>query len=164
MGRAFVIGDDIDTDVLAPGAYLMLDAEDMARHCLESVRPDFADAVRPGDVLVAGANFGLGSAREQAPGALKVLGVSVVLAKSFARIFYRNAFNIGLPLLELPEGFDITDGDEVSVDAGSGLIVNHTQETRRETNALPPHLKAMVDDGGLIAHLKKRQARALGSD
>lgn len=159
MGRAFVVGDDIDTDLLAPGAYLMLDAEDMAMHCLESVRPDFAASVKPGDILVAGSNFGLGSAREQAPGALKVLGVSVVLAKSFARIFYRNAFNIGLPLLELPDDYDIADGDDVNVDIGSGLIVNRTQGTGCETNALPPHLKAMVDNGGLISHLKKQTAQ-----
>lgn len=159
MGRAFVVGDGIDTDVLAPGRYLMLDPADMAMHCLESIRPDFAKSVRPGDVLVAGENLGLGSARELAPGALKVLGIAVVLAKSYARIFYRNSLNIGLPVLDLPRDFEIAEGDEVEVDIAEGLIYNKTRGTQTQTAGLPPHLRSMIEDGGLIPHLKKNKTR-----
>lgn len=156
MGRAFVVGDGIDTDVIAPGRYLMLDPPEMAMHCLESVRPDFAKTVQPGDILVAGENFGIGSSRELAAGALKELGIAVVLAKSYARIFYRNALNIGLPVLQLPRGVEIAEGDDVEVDIAAGKIYNKTQATQAQTRGLPPHLRAMVEDGGLIPHLKKK--------
>lgn len=150
------MGDGIDTDVIAPGRYLMLDPGDMAIHCLESVRPDFAKNVQTGDILVAGENFGIGSSRELAAGALKELGIAVILSKSFARIFYRNALNIGLPVLELPRDFEITEGDDVEVDIAAGKIYNKTQATQTQTTSLPPHLRSMVEDGGLIPHLKRK--------
>ena len=161
MGRAFLFGDNIDTDVIAPGAYLMLDPADMASHCLESVRPEFAAAVKPGDVLVAGRNFGLGSSRELAAGAIKELGVSCVLAKSVARIFYRNALNLGLPVLIWPDGFAIEEGDDLAIDPKSGTLANFTKGTEAHTTPLPDHLLALIADGGLINHLRKQRGIAV---
>lgn len=158
MARAFVLGDDIDTDVIAPGAYLMLDPAEMASHCLEAVRPDLAGSVRKGDVIVAGKNFGLGSSRELAAAAIKELGISCVLARSFARIFYRNAINLGLPVLLWPEDFPVKEGDRLEIDPASGTLLNVTQGVSGKTAPLPDHLLALIEDGGLIAHLKKERA------
>ena len=155
-GRAFVFGDGIDTDVLAPGHFMKLPAEELARHCLESIDPDFARDVRPGDVVVAGANFGLGSSREQAAVSLKLLGVQAVLATSFARIFFRNAINLGLPAIVLPQAGEIRAGDQITVDPEAGEIVNLTQGRRYAVAPIPAHLMAMIRDGGLMPHLKKR--------
>jgi 3-isopropylmalate/(R)-2-methylmalate dehydratase small subunit len=155
-GRAFVFGDGVDTDVLAPGHLMKLPADELARHCLEAVDPDFATEVRPGDLVVAGANFGLGSSREQAAISLKLLGVQAVLATSFARIFFRNAINIGLPAIVLPQAGEIRAGDQIAVDAEAGLVVNLTQDRRYAVAPIPPHLMAMIRDGGLMPHLKKR--------
>ncbi|MEJ2436052.1 MAG: 3-isopropylmalate dehydratase small subunit, partial [Pseudolabrys sp.] len=127
-GRAFVFGDNIDTDVLAPGHLMKLTPDELARHCLEAVDPAFAGSVRPGDVVVAGRNFGLGSSREQAAISLKQLGVKALIAQSFARIFYRNAMNIGLIAITLPEARDIRAGDSIAVDAEHGTIENLTQQ------------------------------------
>ena len=159
MGRAFVLGDDIDTDVIAPGAYLMLDPADMASHCLEAVRPDFAGSVRKGDIIVAGKNFGLGSSRELAAAAIKELGISCVLARSFARIFYRNAINLGLPVLLWPDNFPVEEGDTLEIDPASGALRNATQDVSAKTTPLPDHLLALIEDGGLIAHLKKEKTK-----
>jgi 3-isopropylmalate/(R)-2-methylmalate dehydratase small subunit len=156
MGRAFVFGDDIDTDVLAPGHLMKLAPEVLARHCLEAVDPGFAAAVRPGDVLVAGRNFGLGSSREQAAVSLKLLGITAVLALSFARIFYRNAINLGLPAIVLAEARDIRAGDELRIDALHGVVENVSTGMRYAVAPLPAHLMAMIDDGGLIPHLRAR--------
>jgi 3-isopropylmalate/(R)-2-methylmalate dehydratase small subunit len=157
-GRAFVYGDNIDTDALAPGHAMKLGPAALARHCLESVDPGFAAAVRDRDILVAGRNFGMGSSREQAAQALKQLGIAAVLAASFARIFYRNAINIGLPALVLPAGHGIRTGDRLAVDPLAGLVVNLSQDRRHEVAPLPPHLLAMIRDGGLIPHLRRRLA------
>lgn len=155
-GRAFVFGDDIDTDLLAPGHLMKLAPEALAAHCLEAIDSDFASSVRPGDVLVAGRNFGLGSSREQAAVSLKLLGVSAVIAVSFARIFYRNALNLGLPALSLPEAHEIAAGDELAVDPEAGRVDNRTQGRSYAVRSIPPHLMAMLRDGGLMPHLERR--------
>jgi 3-isopropylmalate/(R)-2-methylmalate dehydratase small subunit len=159
MGRAFVFGDDIDTDVLAPGSLMKLAPEALATHCLEAVDPTFAGAVRYGDVLVAGHNFGLGSSREQAAVSLKLLGISAVLALSFARIFYRNAINLGLPVFVLAEAREIRPGDEIAVDPVEGVVENATTSSRYAITPMPAHLMRMIADGGLIPHLRRRLAR-----
>jgi 3-isopropylmalate/(R)-2-methylmalate dehydratase small subunit len=153
--RAFVFGDDIDTDALAPGQYMGGGIEALAAHCLEAVDPDFAAAVRPGDVIVAGKNFGMGSSREQAAQALKHLGLAGVVARSFAGIFYRNAINLGLPVF-VAEG-DISNvraGDAVALDAEAAELVTETGTVRLEP--LPGFLLEMLADGGLVPHLEKR--------
>ncbi len=160
MGRAFVFGDGIDTDVLAPGAYIKLPAEALARHCLEAVDPAFAGTVQLGDVVVAGRNFGLGSSREQAAISLKVLGLSAVLAVSFSRIFYRNAINAGLLAISLPEARAITAGDEIDVDLYTGEVRNITQGERYFFDRPPPELMAILESGGLIPYLEKHLVRA----
>ncbi len=154
--RAFVFGDNIDTDILAPGRYMKLAPDDLARHCLEAIAPAFAQTVRPGDFVVAGANFGMGSSREQAAVSLLRLGVSAVLATSFARIFYRNALNLGLPALVFPEAGEVRDGDRLRLDMLTGRLENLTQNRIHAVAPLPPHLAAIVRDGGLIPHLKQR--------
>ncbi len=160
MARAFVFGDNIDTDLLAPGHAMKLDARAMASVCLEAIDPAFASTVKPGDVVVAGRNFGMGSSREQAAISLKLLGVSAVFALSFARIFYRNAINIGLPALVLPQADEIAAGDEIAFDLGAGSVVDRTSGRSYAFQPLPPHLLAMVEAGGLIEHLQKRFAKA----
>ena len=155
-GRAFVFGDDIDTDVLAPGFLMKLPPAELASHCLEAVDPAFARDVRPGDFVVAGANFGLGSSREQAAVSLKLLGVRAVLATSFARIFWRNAINLGLPAIAFPQAGEVAAGDRLTVDPVAGRIENLTQGKTYAVQPLPAHLMAMIEDGGLIPHLKKR--------
>jgi 3-isopropylmalate/(R)-2-methylmalate dehydratase small subunit len=162
-GRAFVFGDNIDTDVLAPGAYMKQPPEVLAAHCLEAIDSAFAGAVRPGDVIVAGLNFGLGSSREQAAVSLKLLGVRAVLARSFARIFYRNAINLGLLAMTLPEGADIAPGAQLTIDAAQGLITDHSAGQTYRTAPIPGHLMEMIAAGGLIPHLKSTLggARAL---
>ncbi len=156
IGKAWVFGDNIDTDVLAPGIYLKLGPEDMAQHCLEAVDPKFAGAVQPGDIVVGGKNFGMGSSREQAPQALKILGIGAIVAMSFARIFYRNALNLGLPVVSLPQAAEIAAGDNVSVDPVAGSITNTTQHKTYSCDPIPAHLLEMIADGGLMPHLKKK--------
>ncbi len=129
-GRAWVFGDGINTDVMAPGLFFKSPMEVMARHCLEAIDPTFAPQVVPGDIVVAGTNFGIGSAREQAPMALQYLGVGAILAKSYGRIFYRNALNFGIPALVFPTADEILSGDELKVDPLSGCIENLTQAKR----------------------------------
>lgn len=155
-GRAFVFGDDIDTDALAPGQYMHLPIGDLAAHTLEAVDADFAKAVRPGDVIVAGRNFGMGSSREQAAQALKTLGVATVIAKSFAGIFHRNALNMGLLVLAAPDTDAIAAGDAIEIDAASGEIRNLTRGVTIRAEPIPDFLRAMLADGGLIPHLEKR--------
>lgn len=160
-GRAFVFGDNIDTDVLAPGYLMKLPAEELARHCLEAVDPAFASTVQPGDFVVAGANFGLGSSREQAAVSLKMLGVSAVIATGFARIFYRNALNLGLPALFCDAAGSIRASDRLEVDPVAGQIINHTRNQILAARPIPAHLMDMVRAGGLVAQLKA-QAVARG--
>lgn len=156
MGRAFVYGDNVDTDALAPGRYMKLPADELARHCLESLDCNFANSVLPGDFLVAGKSFGIGSSREQAVVSLKLLGISAILAKSVGRIFYRNAYNLGLPVIVLPQSDEINAGDELRVNLLAGAVVNITQARSYSFAPLPPHLMELIQDGGLMQHLKRK--------
>ena len=155
-GRAWVYGDDINTDLLAPAVYLKGSMEELASHCLESLDGDFAASVREGDVFVAGENLGIGSSREQAPQALQVLGIRIVLAKSFGRIFYRNALNLGIATFVCPQTDRIGKGDRLRVDAGAGIVHNLSRGETLVCEPLPEHLMEMLADGGLIPHLKKK--------
>lgn len=157
-GRAFVFGDLIDTDVLAPGPYMRAPLEELAKHCLEAVDPLFAQQVRPGDVVVGGESFGIGSSREQAVQALAQLGVGAVVAKSFARIFYRNALNLGVPAVACPD-LVAERGDEIEVRPGEGLVINHTRGTQHRCELLPPNLLAIVSAGGLMAYLQQQRSQ-----
>lgn len=154
MGRVFVFGDDVDTDQLAPGQYMRGGIEALAAHCLEALRPDFAGSVRPGDVIVAGRNFGVGSSREQAAEALKHLGIAAVIARSFAGIFYRNAINLGLPVLIAPETGGIADGAACSLGLDDATLVVEGRIVALEP--IPENLQILLADGGLVPHLKKR--------
>jgi 3-isopropylmalate/(R)-2-methylmalate dehydratase small subunit len=155
-GRVWAFGDDIDTDLLAPGAYMKGPIEQLAPHCLEALDAGFARSVRPGDVLVAGDNLGIGSSREQAVHALKHLGIRVVLARSFGRIFYRNALNLGLPSLVCPDLHAVRTGDELRVDMIGGVVENLSTARVHACEPIPPHLLEMVEDGGLLPHLEKK--------
>lgn len=153
--KAFVYGDDIDTDRIIPGKYTKtLDQQSWADHVLEDLDPDFRARVNPGDVIVAGDNFGCGSSREQAPVALKLAGLSCVIARYFARIFYRNGINIGLPLLEIPD-HDIQDGDELDIDLRQGTVFNKTRQTTYQANPMPEVMIRILQEGGLVPFLKK---------
>ena len=158
--RAWVLGDNVDTDAIAPGRYMKFGIEKIAPHCLESLLPDFARTVKPGDVVVAGRNFGAGSSREQAPAALKHLGVAALVAESFAGLFYRNALNLGLPAVVCAEARRIRDGDTLRVSFEEGKIANLTTGEGLECEPIPAHLMQIVRDGGLLAHLEKRLGRA----
>jgi 3-isopropylmalate/(R)-2-methylmalate dehydratase small subunit len=153
--RVWKLGDDIDTDVLAPGAYMKLGIDGIAPHCLESVRPEFATAVRPGDVVVAGANFGIGSSREQAAGALVHLGVRAVIAPSFSGLYFRNAFNLGLLLLTCPRAGEVRDGASVVLDL-QALTVTTDAGVVLPCEPIPDFLLAMVAAGGLLNQLRLR--------
>jgi 3-isopropylmalate/(R)-2-methylmalate dehydratase small subunit len=158
-GRAFVFGDDIDTDQLAPGQYMAAPLETLAAHCLEAIDPLFASTVGPGDVIVAGKNFGMGSSREQAAQALKALGVAGIVARSFAGIFHRNAINVGLPVFAADVGDKIVAGDRVMLDVAGASLVNETRQSAIALEPLPPFLLELINDGGLVPHLEKRFAR-----
>jgi len=159
-GRAWTFGRDIDTDLIIPARYLnMKTAAELAQHVMEDADPTFAGKVQPGDIVVAKENFGCGSSREHAPIALKGAGVSVVIAKSYARIFYRNSFNTGLPILVAPEAVDgISKGDELTVDLATGEINNLTTGAKYRAQPLPPFMRELVDAGGLLPYLKTRAA------
>jgi 3-isopropylmalate/(R)-2-methylmalate dehydratase small subunit len=158
-GRAWIFGDDVDTDAIAPGAYMKSGIDELAQHCLETLDPAFARGVRPGDVLVAGRNFGAGSSREQAAQALKHLGVAALVAPSFAGLFHRNALNLGLPVLVCPDAGTIRPGDRLRVDPEAGRIENLSRGETLACEPIPAHLMQMLRDGGLLAHLEKRLAR-----
>lgn len=157
-GRVHKYGDNINTDIITPGKYMELGIREMAEHAMEGVDPDFFAKVEPGDILVARHNFGSGSSRETAPLALKTAGISAVIAVSFARIFYRNAMNIGLPVLELaPEDVEaIDDGDLLRVDLAGGKVYDLTRESEFSFIPIPQRLLQMLSDGGLTAQLEKR--------
>ena len=157
-GRAWKLGDNLDTDVLAPGKYMKFAIEEIATHCLESVVPEFASTVKRGDVVVGGRNFGVGSSREQAPQALKLLGVSTVIAESYAGLFYRNALNLGLAVVVSTDAARIADGDRVSVDPERGVItVENAQGSQQlACEPVPAFLMEMVRAGGLVPHLEKK--------
>lgn len=155
-GRAWLFGNDVDTDVLAPGLYMKGPLEEMARHCLETVDADFAAGVEPGDVMLAGANFGIGSSREQAAQVLTMLGVKAIVAKSFGGIFYRNALNFGLLAVTSQADLQIAAGDVVAVDGVAGFITNELTAETFACDPVPEHLMAMVEAGGLVPHLEQR--------
>lgn len=157
-GKAWVYKDDVDTDVIIPARHLnTTDAQELATHCMEDIDETFAKNVKEGDIIIAGDNFGCGSSREHAPIAIKASGVSVVIAKSFARIFFRNAINIGLPILENPVIADETDaGDEIEVNLDSGEIKNLTKNKTYKTSPFPKSIQELVEVGGLINYTQKK--------
>jgi 3-isopropylmalate/(R)-2-methylmalate dehydratase small subunit len=159
--RVWRVGADIDTDVLAPGAYMKHGINVIAQHCLQAVRPDFAASVQAGDVLAAGANFGIGSSREQAAGALRHLGVAAVIAPSFSGLFFRNAFNLGLLLLTCPQATELQEGERVQLllpPAGPRVVTANGQQL--DCAPIPGFLMDMVQAGGLLALLKQRNRSA----
>ncbi len=157
LARAWKFGNDIDTDVIIPGRYLVInDPDELAKHLFEGIRPEFAGNVRPGDVIVAGTNFGCGSSREHAPLAIKAAGIEAVVAKSFARIFFRNSINIGLPLLICADVDRIDDGDSVLVDISNGTVKNISKGESYPTTPLPQFLQEIVRSGGLLNYTKKQ--------
>lgn len=157
--KVYKYGDNVDTDVIIPARYLNApDEKSLASHCMEDIDASFASTVEPGDIIVAGANFGCGSSREHAPMVIKESGISCVIAKTFARIFYRNAINIGLAILECPEASEkIQSGDEVAIDFDTGLITNLTRNETYQANPFPEFIKEIIQAGGLMADIKKRQ-------
>ncbi len=155
-GRVWKFGDDVDTDAVIPGRYLILNTpEELAAYAFIGVRPEFASEVQEGDIIVAGNNFGCGSSREHAPIALKGTKISCVIAKSFARIFFRNSINIGVALLECPETDKISDGDKLEVDLASGLITNVTKNETYQASPLPEFVRGIMDAGGLIEYTRQ---------
>ncbi len=162
MGRAWKFGDDIDTDVIIQGKYLVInDPKELAKHVFENIRPEFAKEVKPGDFVVAGENFGCGSSREHAPLALKATGIKAVIAKSYARIFFRNAINIGLMVLECDTD-RIDDGDELEVDLSRNVVVNKTKGEEYPVNPIPDFLKQIMDKGGLINFAREIYRKEVG--
>ena len=157
-GRIFLFGDDIDTDQLAPGQYMRGGIEALAAHCLEATRPDFAINVQPGDIIVAGRNFGTGSSREQAVEALLYLQVAGVVALSFAGIFYRNAVNLGLPVLIAPSTDGAKDGDKASLQLTSSVLNLSDKNNDIALEPMPKNLQEIIESGGLVQYLKKRLA------
>ena len=158
-GKVFKFGDNIDTDVIIPARYMNnSDPGHLAQHCMEDIDPQFVNKVQKGDILVGKKNFGCGSSREHAPIAIKTSGISCVIASTFARIFYRNAINIGLPILECPEAAEqIQDGDEVMVDFDSGLITDKTRGKTFKAEPFPPFMQELITAGGLAAYMRKQK-------
>ena len=152
-------GDNVDTDVIIPARYLNIaDKKELATHCMEDIDTNFVKVVKGGDVMVGGYNFGCGSSREHAPMVIKESGISCVIAKTFARIFYRNAINIGLAILECPEASEkIDSGDEVAIDFDTGVITNLTKGETYQANPFPDFIKKIIQAGGLMADIKNRQ-------
>lgn len=162
MGKAWKFGHDIDTDVIIPARYLNnSDPAHLAAHCMEDADLNFAKEVKSADILIGGKNFGCGSSREHAPLSIKACGIQAVIAESYARIFYRNALNIGLPILECPEAVKgIAQGDEVTVDLESGKIENLTQKTTFQALPFPPFMQELIKSGGLVAYVQRRKQNA----
>ena len=160
-GRAYKFGDDINTDEIIPARYLhTTDKEDLAKHCMEDADKSFAKKVSPGDVIVAGKNFGCGSSREHAPVAIKAAGVSCVIAESFARIFFRNCINVGLPIVESPEASKkIKDGDILDVNTVSGVVKNITRKESYKIEKYPSFMQRIIKAGGLINSLRKKGSK-----
>ena len=157
-GKVFKYGDNVDTDVIIPARYLNVSSgEELAKYCMIDIDKDFVNNVHKGDIIVAEKNFGCGSSREHAPLAIKCAGVSCVIASTFARIFYRNAINIGLPIIECPEAAKgIADGDEVEVDFDSGKIYNKTKGEEYQGQAVPEFMQKIISSGGLINYINNR--------
>lgn len=160
IGRAWVYGDNVDTDVIIPARHLTTsDPEKLARHCMEDIDASYAGGVKPGDVIVAGANFGCGSSREHAPISIKASGAACVIAGSFARIFFRNAINIGLPILECAEAAEaVKKGDEIEIDLAAGTVLDKTNGRTFKAAPVPEFLQNLYDAGGLVPYVKERLA------
>ena len=159
-GKAFRYGRDVDTDVIIPARYLNTsDPKELAQHCMEDLDPTFVERVKPGDIIVADENFGCGSSREHAPISIKESGIDVVIAKSFARIFYRNAINTGLSIMECPEAVDaIKEGDTVKVDTDTGEIIDETTGEKFQAQPFPPFIAEIIEKGGLVNRWKEKLA------
>jgi len=157
-GKVWKYGDNVDTDAIIPARYLNVSTpEELAQHCMEDIDSNFAAAVRPGDIIVGGENFGCGSSREHAPLAIKGSGVACVVAKSFARIFYRNAINVGLPILECPEAAEETEtSDRLVVDLAAGAVTNERTGRVYRTSPFPPFVMGIVEAGGLVPYMRER--------
>jgi 3-isopropylmalate dehydratase small subunit len=157
-GKVWKFGKDIDTDRIIPAKYLNTsDPKELARHCMEDDDPEFAKKVKSGDIIVADKNFGCGSSREHAPIAIKASGISCIIARSFARIFYRNAFNMGLPILECDEAVDsVSEGDILKVDIRKGVINNITRNEKYHAQPIPPFMQELINEGGLMKWIKRR--------
>lgn len=155
-GTVIKYGDNVDTDVIIPARYLnTTDKKELASHCMEDIDATFVKVVKQGDIIVAGKNFGCGSSREHAPIAIKESGISLIIAKNFARIFYRNSINIGLPIVECEDAAtEIEAGDQVEMDFNSGIITNHTKNKQYKAEPFPPFIQSIISEGGLIAALK----------
>ncbi len=157
QGKVWAFGDDVDTDLIIAARYLTTsDPVELAKHCMEDADASFASKVGQGDIMVAGKNFGCGSSREHAPISIKAAGVVCVIAKSFARIFYRNAFNTGLPILECPEADIFPEGAVLAVDFDNGVITDTTSGKTYETKPIPPFMQELLDSGGLMEHIAKK--------
>jgi len=161
-GKAHKFGADVDTDAIIPARYLNTsDPAELAKHCMEDADPEFVNRMKTGDVIVAEKNFGCGSSREHAPIAIKAAGISCVIAKSFARIFYRNSFNMGLPILESPEAVEgASEGDELEIDTEKGTIINKTTGKRFNAQPIPPFMQNLIKAGGLMEYVKAKQKNA----
>ncbi|HDQ03298.1 MAG TPA: 3-isopropylmalate dehydratase small subunit [Deltaproteobacteria bacterium] len=157
-GKVWKFGDNIDTDAIIPARYLNTsDPEELASHCMEDADPDFIKKMKPGDIIIGGENFGCGSSREHAPIAIKAAGISCVVAKSFARIFYRNSFNMGLPIFESRELFgNIAEGEEINIDSVKGIISISGKQNTFSINPIPPFMEQLIADGGLLKHIAKK--------
>jgi 3-isopropylmalate/(R)-2-methylmalate dehydratase small subunit len=157
-GKVIKYGNNVDTDVIIPARYLNTsNPEELAAHCMEDLDPSFKDRVQPGDIIVAGSNFGCGSSREHAPMAIKASGISCIIAETFARIFYRNALNIGLPIMECPEAAqEIREGDRVTVDLANGTITNLTSGRTYKAASFPPFMQELIQAGGLVEYVKEK--------
>lgn len=158
-GAVWRFGDNVDTDVIIPATYLVTtDYRELGKHCMEGLDPSFSEKVRPGDIIVAGKNFGCGSSREHAPMAIKGAGVSCVVAESFARIFFRNAFNMGLAIFEAPDVSEaIQTGDQLSVNQDTGEIIDHTRGRRFLASPIPPFMQGLIEAGGLMSYVLKQK-------
>lgn len=156
VGNVIKYGDNVDTDVIIPARYLnTIDKKELASHCMEDLDITFKDRVKAGDIMVAGENFGCGSSREHAPIAIKESGIALVIAKDFARIFYRNSINIGLPIVECPEAVEaISEGDTLEIDMDNGVIVNKTTGKSFSTTPFPSFIQTIIENGGLIESIK----------
>ncbi len=159
-GKAWKFGDNVNTDDIIPARYLnMIDEKELAKHCMESIDPNFSQNVKKGDIIIAGENFGCGSSREHAPIAIKACGISMVITKSFARIFLRNSINIGLPLIEIPQTDKIKNGDEIEIDFKSGVIKNVSNNQSFHFSKYPEFLQNIINSGGLMKWTIKKHIK-----
>lgn len=154
-GKVLKFGDNINTDIISPPQYMELSVAEASKYAMSAVDPAFSTRIKRGDIVVAGANFGSGSSRETSPLALKHLGVGAIVAKFFARIFYRNAINLGIPAIECEETEKISDNDDISIDLANGIIINYTKNETYRCSKFPSHIMVLINDGGLVPFLKQ---------